>query len=246
MNEEAKIDSEDEFADPASSSPADPQIDKGTWNLVNRTAIGVTFAFAVIAAFLSWQLAQLLSGLETNATTAGFDHLIEADILTDTEVSPETSMAVAMEHDFQMGRASLLRSLIASRLYLQSASLLAGMGLMVMGGALILARVREATQGKLDVKVEDSQGRKSSVELATTFPGVILALIGALTVCVTMVSSVFSQIENQDGALYFRPGSISQSSSQQSSDPYKPEIVKDENATAENVGAFLNDITGED
>lgn len=246
MSEQDNVNPAEGATVPVPPLPANPPIDKGTWNLVNRTAIGVTVAFALIAGFLTWQLGQLLSGLADSGGGTGFDYLTTNNILADGDVPPETSMAVAMEHDFQTGRSGLLRSLIASRLYLQSASLLAGMGLMVMGGALIVARIREATQAKFDVNVTDAQGQKSSVELATTFPGVILALIGALTICVTMVSSVFNKIENADAALYFRPLVLSEANFRGSLEPSEPDVVSEADGTDENVGAFLDKITGED
>ncbi len=77
-----------------------PQLDRGTWNLVNRTAIGITFAFAIIAGFLTWQLHHLLNGLNAIADAPGFGQIISQKLLQHADVSPETAMSVALEHDF--------------------------------------------------------------------------------------------------------------------------------------------------
>ncbi len=115
-----------------------------------------------------------------------------------------------------------------------------------MGGALILARIREATQGTFKLDVQSDQNRKGTLELATTYPGVTLAMLGALTISVTMISSVFNKIESVDAPLYFNPAATISASASQPSNLSAPQVDTTVDGNDDTVEEFLKDIVKED
>ncbi len=173
---------------------------------INRIALVINMAFAAIALFLCWQLNKELTSLNSFSESPGFEtvkNLLTPDTTDAAPLSSNIAVTVALEHDYQLRRSAMLRSFIASRLFLSSASIMAGLGLIVMGVALIIARIKEANQSTFKATVDDEKGKKGTLEFMTSFPGVMLAFFGILVISVTMMTTIFNKIVTTDAPLYF-------------------------------------------
>ncbi len=108
---------------------------------------------------------------------------------------------LVMESDAQFYRTERAQSLAAARLLVNVGAVLVGLTLVVIGGALILARIR----GFSRFQVQSNNADKGTFDFMSELPGVLLCLLGALVVFVTLHYSVQDNAltKTRDAPLFF-------------------------------------------
>jgi len=189
------------------------KVKNSRFRFLNSPAALSIIAFLLIACAFAWQMFLQLKILNAGVEPVTLN-AITPRLFNGTEANVIDAAKVALEYEAQTMRSTRAQALVASRLYIQTLSLICGLALIVMGSSFVFARIETKTPTKID-STKDS----FRFYMNTTAPGLILAALGAFIVAATVLSTIYSKLKTVDGAIYV--GASSQSMVAGNSTPTK-------------------------
>lgn len=171
----------------------------------NISASLVVFLSITIVLFLLWILHDQIQTIETSANRTDLESFV-ASQTSDGKYDHARALLLGqllMESDAQFLRTERAQSLVGARLLVSIGAELVGLTLVVIGGALVLARIRGTTTWQ---KRPDNDSN-SGYDFASNVPGVVLCGLGAGLVVWALNTSVHDNAlqKTTDASLYLTP-----------------------------------------
>ena len=171
----------------------------------NMAAVVVVVLSTIIAGYLLYTLHQQIMVIENSANRTDLTSFVNAQT-AEKNLSVEKLTLLGqllMESDAQFLRSERAQSLVGARLLVNIGSVLVGLTLTVIGGALVLARIR----GSTTFQQSGPTTGQPTYEFVSNVPGVVLCVLGAIVVIWTLNVSVHENAlqRTTDAALFFPP-----------------------------------------
>ncbi|MGB0854854.1 MAG: hypothetical protein ACPGVA_12360 [Pikeienuella sp.] len=183
--------------------PPNPPVDNELAFMRDRASAFVMIAFTMIVLAIVYVLHLQIERMEARASTPTFDRavtLLDKQVIKPSDDNFEFQLRAAIESDAQFLRSMRAQSGLSARLMVQVVAELVGLSLIVLGGTLIFARIR-ASAG---AETATFEGVGLKVAVLTTYPGLILCVVGAAVCAWTLQITVNdnARITTNDGAIY--------------------------------------------